>query len=366
MQNRYKLLALPLAAMLSLPVLAQDTTSNQTSAQPQSQTQTQPASQTPAETKDQTASANQSDTGHQPLQLEQKEGFWGHLNPFARKKYVRRQMSPVVGRVNELDELTNTNSKNIKDVDARSSEGIRLATAKATEADTHALDAANRANQANETAAQANTRLEKVSNVVSNIDQYQRMQDTEIRFRPGQLALSDKAKAALDELAVPLKSQKGYVVEVQGFSSTKGSAGIQNSQKMADAVVRYLVMQHEVPVYRIYTLGMGNAQMKTTAQSNETPAQQKRRMRGGVVEISLLRNNLADLESASGAQNAAPNGAQSNDSTTPSTPANTQQNNNQSMQQQSRPVSPDTTQLPQSDKQSAPKSKDTAPVAPPK
>jgi outer membrane protein OmpA-like peptidoglycan-associated protein len=268
MQNRYKVLALPLAAMLSLPALAQDTTSNQTSAQPQSQTQTQPSSQTTSETKDQTATATQSESGRQPLQLEQKEGFWGHLNPFARKKYVRKQLAPVQGRVNELDELTNSNSKNIKDLDARSSEGIRLATAKATEADTHALDAANRANQANQTATQANNRLQTVANAVSNIDQYQRMQDTEIRFRPGQLTLSDKAKAALDELAVPLKSQKGYVVEVQGFSSTKGLAGIQNSQKIADAVVRYLVEQHEVPVYRIYTLGMGNAQMKSTAQSN--------------------------------------------------------------------------------------------------
>jgi outer membrane protein OmpA-like peptidoglycan-associated protein len=354
MQNRHKLLVLPLAAVMSLPVLAQDTTSNQNQSQPQSQTQSQPSQSNQTPNASETATANQtSDAAHQPLQLEQKEGFWGKMNPFARKKYVRRQLTPVVGRVNELDELTNANSKNIKDVDARSQEGIRLATAKATEADTHALDAANRANQAHETASQANNRLQSVEKVVSSIDQYQRVQDTEIRFRPGQIALSDKAKAALDEIAVPLKQQKGYVVEVQGFSTTKGQAGIQNSQKMADAVVRYLVLQHEVPVFRIYTLGMGNAQMKTATQTNETPAQQKRRMRGGRVEISLLRNNLGDLQSAQ-------NGA-ANDNTTPAAPVNNQQNQNQNGVQQNRPA--DTMQMPQSDQ---PKKDNQAPIAPPK
>jgi outer membrane protein OmpA-like peptidoglycan-associated protein len=353
--NRHKLLVLPLAAMLALPALAQDTTSNQN----QNQNQTQPASQSQPQAQqsiDQAASANQ--TAHEPLQLEQKEGFWGKVNPFARKKYVRKQLDPVKGRVNELDELTNTNSKNIKDVDARSQEGIRMASAKASEADTHALDATNRANQAHETATQANNRLQSVEKVVSNIDQYQRVQDTEIRFRPGQVALSDKAKAALDELAVPLKQQKGYVVEVQGFSSTKGQAGIQNSQKMADAVVRYLVVQHEVPVYRIYTLGMGNAQIKTAAQTQETPAQQKRRMRGGVVEISLLRNNLSDLQSAQ-------NGAPAESGTAPSAaPASGQQQN--SNMQSSQPASGQ--QLPQSDQpvQSKPKNDQVPPTAPPK
>jgi outer membrane protein OmpA-like peptidoglycan-associated protein len=353
MQNQHKLLVLPLAAMLALPALAQDTTSNQ------NQNQTQPASQSQSQTqesKGQTATADQT-TAHEPLQLEQKEGFWGKVNPFARKKYVRKQLDPVKGRVNELDELTNANAKNIKDVDARSQEGIRMASAKANEADTHALDAANRANMANQTATQANNRLQSVEKVVSNIDQYQRVQDTEIRFRPGQVALSDKAKAALDELAVPLKQQRGYVVEVQGFSSVKGQAGIQTSQKMADAVVRYLVVQHEVPVYRIYTLGMGNAQIKSAAQTQETPAQQKRRMRGGVVEISLLRNNLSDLQSAQ-------NGAPAETGAAPSAaPASGQQSNSM---QSSQPASGQ--QLPQSDQpvQSKPKNDQVPPTAPPK
>ena len=118
-----------------------------------------------------------------------------------------------------LDELTAANSRNIKDVDSRAQQGIQLAHNKANEADQHAIDAGNRANAAQQTATQATTRLTTVEQVVGNIDQYTPSTQTEIRFKPGQSVLSKAAKDALDEMATPLKSQRGYIVEVQGFSS---------------------------------------------------------------------------------------------------------------------------------------------------
>ena len=102
----------------------------------------------------------------------------GSLNPFARKKYVQNQLSPIRNRVNELDELTARNSTMMKDVDARATEGIRQASARANEADQHALDAGNRAQQANMTAQQASTRLHTVEQVVGNLDQYQADEST--------------------------------------------------------------------------------------------------------------------------------------------------------------------------------------------
>jgi outer membrane protein OmpA-like peptidoglycan-associated protein len=193
-----------------------------------------------------------------------------------------------VGRVNELDELTAANGRNIKDVDARATEGLRLANQKVSEADSHAVEAGNRANLAHQTATQANTRIGYVDTALQNADQYKPVTEAEIRFRPGQTLLSKKAKAALDEIAEQMKDQKGMIVEVQGFSSGKGSASIQNSQNMASSVVRYLVIDHEIPVYRIYTVGMGNAPVKTAEGKN-------RRISGGRVEVALLRNGIADL-----------------------------------------------------------------------
>jgi outer membrane protein OmpA-like peptidoglycan-associated protein len=213
------------------------------------------------------------------------------LNPFARKKYVNRQLDPVRGRVNELDELTAKNAKMIADVDARATEGIRNAMSKANEADTHALDAGNRANQAQQTAQQAHTRIATVEDTVSKIDQYQPITQAEIRFRAGQSALSKNAKDALDQMATSLKNQKGYIVEVQGFSPGNGTTAIENSREMAQMVVRYLVLNHEIPVYRIYTVGMGNAPIQ--AEDGKI-----HRQKGGKVEISLLKNGLADLNAS--------------------------------------------------------------------
>jgi len=204
------------------PAASQPATSQSTGTATQDQpAASQPAQSAPAAPADQNATqtAGPGASGKPALQPDTHEGFWGHLNPFARKKYVQRQTAPIRDRVNELDELTAANSKMIKDVDSRAQEGVRLASTKANEADQHAIDAGNKAQMAQQTATQANTRLTTVEQVVGNIDQYKAANQTEIRFRPGQTVLSKNAKAALDDMATPLKNQRGYIIEVQGFSS---------------------------------------------------------------------------------------------------------------------------------------------------
>jgi outer membrane protein OmpA-like peptidoglycan-associated protein len=300
MKNRL-LVALFVAVVLALPAFAQQTgsTSQDQPAASQSMPAAPAAQSAPAApATDQASTSTQTvgATGKQPLQAETHEGFWGKVNPFARKKYVQRQTQPIRDRVNELDELTAGNTRMIKDVDGRAQQGIQLASAKANEADQHAIDAGNRAQTAQQTATQANTRLTTVEQVVGNIDQYKAATQTEIRFRPGQSVLSQNAKTALDDMATPLKSQRGYIIEVQGFSSGHGQAAIATSQKMADSVVRYLVLNHDIPVYRIYVVGMGNAPVPTANAEEQTKT---KRTSGGRVEISLLKNDLEQLASTS-------------------------------------------------------------------
>jgi outer membrane protein OmpA-like peptidoglycan-associated protein len=287
MKNR-TIFALLLAVILAVPVFAQQT----------STTPTQPAAQatTTQATTTQPATSTDTATGKAPLQPETREGFWGRMNPFARKKYVARQTQPIADRINELDELTAANGKAIKDTDARAQAGIQLASAKANEADQHAIDAGNKAQAAQQTAQQAHARLNTVEQVVTNIDQYQPTTQTEILFKPGQTVLSENAKTALDEMATPLKNQRGYVVEVQGFSSGHGQVAISTSQKMAESVVRYLALNHDIPIYRIYLVGMGNAPAPVSASSGEA---KPKRITGGRVEVSLLKNNLEQLASTS-------------------------------------------------------------------
>ena len=284
--NHRLVIALPLAAILAVPALAQSTSSSSDQSQPAATQQTQ--SNSAQSSSDNSGNA----TGKAPLAAPSREGFWGRVNPFARKKYVQRQTEPIRDRVNELDELTSQNGKMIKDVDQRATSGIKLASDKANEADQHAIDAGNKATQAQQSAQQVTTRVQTVENVVSNIDQYKASNQTEIRFRPGQTVLSKASKDALDQMANSVKGQRGYIIEVEGFSSGKGQAAITTSQKMAESVVRYLVLDHEIPVYRIYLVGMGNAPAPSTDETAKS-----KRVSGGRVEISLLKNDLEQLSS---------------------------------------------------------------------
>ena len=301
------LMILGLALALSLAALAQNAPASSTTPDQkpattdQQQPSTQPAdnSAMPAQ-QDQTQTAAQTAPEEpQPKKIEvRKEGFWGRLNPFARKKYVQRQIQPVQDQLNELDQLTQANGKMIKDVDARAQQGIQLASAKAGEADAHAMDAQQRAQAANQTAQQASDQLQTVQKVVNNIDQYRQESEVEIRFRSGQTALSKRAKDALDEMAEPLKQQKGYVIQVQGFARGRGQEAVATSQQLADSVVRYLVLNHEIPVYRIYVVGMGNAPLTTP------DGEKVKRGSGGTVEIAVLRNDTEQLGSQMGAPGA--------------------------------------------------------------
>src|SRR5437016_11385202 len=311
--KRFYLLSLPLAAALVLPAAAQQN-SNASSDQQQA----------PAQHQAQSTDQQQANSGHEPLKYERHEGFWGKVNPFARKKYVNRQLDPIRGRVNELDELTAKNAKMIADVDTRATEGIRQAMNKANDADTHALDAGNRANQAQQSAQQATTRIGSVEQAVTKIDQYQPVTQAEIRFRPGQAVLSKNAKEALDGMATSVKDQKGYIIEVQGFSSGRGATAIENSRQMAQSVVRYLVLNHDIPVYRIYTVGMGKVPVQATDGGKQTS------ISVGQVEISLLKNGLGDLASTAPA-----NGSPAQEPA--ATPANPAPSNDQQQPNSNKP-----------------------------
>jgi outer membrane protein OmpA-like peptidoglycan-associated protein len=261
--------ALLLTGALAIPANAQTSTADQTSTAPAAAKQD--------------ATDNGSYATGQPLQMQSKEGFWGHMNPFARKKWVKRQMDPVKDRVNELDQLQAKNANDIRDVDSRATAGIKKANDAASLADQHALEASNRADSANSTATSASTRTDALHGTVSNLDQYAAIASTPVAFPKGRTTLGTKAKADLDEVAQKLASEKGYIIEVQGYSR----AGVASSTAMADSVVRYLVTEHQVPIYKIYRSGLGKANAKSTPDGEKTIA--------NGVRVTLLHNSLATM-----------------------------------------------------------------------
>jgi outer membrane protein OmpA-like peptidoglycan-associated protein len=272
-------------------------------------TQTTPDQAAASSTSTMNPSDNSTYATGKPLQDQSKEGFWGHMNPFARKKWVNRQTAPIKDQVNELDQLQAKNSNDIKDVDSRAQAGIKNAMNAANTADQHAQDAANRANTANQLASNASTRTDALGNTVGNLDQYQTVSSTAVKFAAGRTTLGPTGKSDLDALATTLSGEKGYIIEVQGYSKS----GVQTSQAMADAVVRYLVTEHQVPVYRIYKTGLG----KNTAQ----PADGEQALVNGV-RVTLLHNSLATMNGTTASNSVAPK-------TSPTGASSPQQVNNQ-------------------------------------
>jgi hypothetical protein len=89
-------------------------------------------------------------------------------------------------------------------------------------------------------------------------------------------------------MADGLKTQRSYIIEVRGFSPGHGQAAIASSQKMADSVVRYLVLTHGIPVYRIYTMSVGNATIAGEATAKHVSS--------GRLEVSVLKNDVTTAQ----------------------------------------------------------------------
>jgi len=263
-----------LASAIAIPALAQQ-------GQPQTGQTNAPAAAQPQ----QTAPAAT------PLNTDAKEGFWGRVNPFARKKWVDKRVEPIKDQLNELDEVNAKNAKDIQDVDARAQAGIRQAQSTADSANQTATAAGTQAQQANGTAQAASGHVDQLNTTVNGLDQYKQVNEVEVPFRHGQPVLSEEARKQLDDLAANLNGRKGYILEVEAHAPAAGSTGIQNSARLAEAVKRYLVVDHDIPVYRLHAVALGNAHGQ--ADTDDKP------VKTSTVHIRLMENSLAAQEEAS-------------------------------------------------------------------
>ena len=222
-----------------------------------------------------------------------KEGFWGHLNPFARKAWVRKQTDPINNRLSELDQVNAKNAHDIQDVDARATAGISKAQMTADAANQTATAAGVQAQNADGLAQNASGHVDQLNSTVKGLDQYHQVTDIDIGFRAGNPVLSEDARQKLDQLALGVAGQNGYILEMEAHSPHAGSAGIESSQRLAESVERYLVTEHQIPVYRMHFVALGNTEVAATGDETPSP------VRTSDVHIRLMANSLA-------AQGAAP------------------------------------------------------------
>jgi len=232
-----------------------------------------------------------------------KEGFWGRINPMARKVWVKKQTDPINNRLTELDQLNAQNARDIKDVDARAQAGISKAQASADAANQLATAAGTRAQNANGIAQNAAGHVDQLNSTVNGLDKYHQVTDIDITFRAGSPVLSAEARRLLDDLALGVTGQNGYILEMEAHSPHAGSAGIQSSQRLAESVERYLVTEHQIPVYRMHFVALGNAEVAETGDEDSRP------VRTSDVHIRLMANSLAASGAAPPQGVASSNGA---------------------------------------------------------
>jgi outer membrane protein OmpA-like peptidoglycan-associated protein len=170
-------------------------------------------------------------------------------------------------QVQELSDMSNTARRGVK-------------TAQGTA--NHALTAASAAQSS---ADKAKAGVRAANERIAHLDDFDVKESTTIYFNQGSAKLSPKNQSGLAKFAEQTSAEKGYVIEVAGFTSSDGAMDMNRrlSQKRADAVIQYLAENFQIPVRRfVVPMGYGESH---PAADNKTLAGRKENRR---VEVRLL------------------------------------------------------------------------------
>jgi len=226
----------------------------------------------------------------------------------ATKKFVRQQVDPVSGKLDQVSTKTDQQGQTLdqtkqsldqtrstlqKDESELSATNERALTAdnRAGQALTRADDAGKKADQANQGVSSLKNDLTALSSSVANLDDYKKVSSTTVNFKFNSDKLSSEAKMALDQMVMNQNQHKRYFIAVEGFTDKIGNADYNTalSRRRADAVVEYLVAQHDIPIYRIHMIGLGEQKPVEDARTKAANAANRR------VEVTLFSadQNLA-------------------------------------------------------------------------
>lgn len=209
------------------------------------------------------------------------------LGGCATKKYVAEQVDPANTKINEVDKNQKNTQRQLEGDEPK----ISAADEKATSADARATDAIGRADAASKKSDQVRADLHnELNDRIANIDDYKVAGNATIQFKFDSAKLTDDGRQQLDQMASgQVGSLKRYFVAIQGFTDKSGTAehNLDLSRRRAEAVQTYLVSAHNVPVYRIQIVGLGED--KPVDEGKGRAAREKNRR----VEVTLFSADSA-------------------------------------------------------------------------
>jgi len=208
------------------------------------------------------------------------------------------QVDPVSGKLTEVASKTDQQGQTLdqtnKSLDTtkqsldQTRSTLETDETKLSATDERAVSAGNRADDAAKKADQANQGVSDVRNAlastIANLDDYKQVAETTVNFKFNSDKLTSDGKTALDQMVMDQNHYKRFFIAVEGFTDKVGSAEYNAglSRRRADAVVEYLVAQHDIPIYRIHMVGLGEQKPVEDARNRAANAKNRR------VEITVF------------------------------------------------------------------------------
>ena len=181
----------------------------------------------------------------------------------ATKNYVKQSITPVDQKIDQVDKSSQSrDSSQVADIN-KTNQVVDEDEKKLSATDEIAKTADSTSKGAMAKSNQNTKDINDLRNVVANIDDYKPAGQTVVHFAIAKDTLTKDEKAKLDEVATQIGSVQRYFITVEGFTDQTGSTARndQLSRERANQVISYLVGSHDIPVYRIHMVGLGDQKL---------------------------------------------------------------------------------------------------------
>jgi len=204
----------------------------------------------------------------------------------ATKKFVRTEVGTVNSKVDTLSGTVEQTQGRIQQDEARIGQVDQKAEAagKSAEAAGKSAEAAqNTATEAQQAARQVGTKVDQVAADVAasrKLVYEVTLSEDQGNFKFGKTELPDEAKARLDQVVSQLKGTTGkdLYIEVEGHTDNVGdqTGNYELGLERAEAVKRYLYMQHQIPLHKINVISYGEEKPVSPNNTRQGRAQNRR------------------------------------------------------------------------------------------
>jgi OOP family OmpA-OmpF porin len=201
----------------------------------------------------------------------------------ATKGYVRNSIQPIDQKVDQVDQNSQKrDSSQVADIN-KTNQVIDEDEKKLDATSEIAKTADNQSKGAMSKANQNAKDLNDLRTVVANIDDYKPVNQAVVHFAVNKNTLTKDEKAKLDQVATQIGSLQRYFLTVEGYTDQTGSQAYndQLSRERANQVISYLVGSHDIPVYRIHMVGLGEQKLIDDGKGKKAREESRR------VEITI-------------------------------------------------------------------------------